>query len=438
MDASNAERLLQHGTKYRDPVSIPRPVHYLDMTNQGVTSSSIDPSQQEFYAALQSSTLQPSSSRVLFVDQERLYSDNSTFVSINLSQSEWLGVLDTCRIPPPALELLYDNNGGSFQHVSYCDDNPQTPCDAAGTVPGPCAYHTCFKLCVWLFEHFVYTRYDFHTQTVFIMVAGTANEAQRAKLGTQFHGQRDIGLFDILLALAHSWALEVEDLRWIADHQTRKFESQTGFSGMNHHGVTPLPPKKLRLRASIASTQENLRVFGRASDHVGELFGFLQDSLRRFNAALASAQGSGMPDRTYRQLSDALAMRISQQRSQAAQIENLKARMAAQWDAINAILSHYNSNLTVDMARDSRTDSVLMRRIAFVTMIFLPATFLATFFSMAFFEVGDGGASFSVSRWIWVYFVCTMPFTILLAWQYMGSDWLIRRVLGISKEEKDE
>lgn len=437
MDASNADRLLRHGTKYRDLKAVPRPLHYLDMTNYGVIPSSIDPSQQELHATLQSSALQPNSARVLFVDQERLYLDNSTLASVNLSQSEWLDVLDTCRIPPPALELLYDNNGGSFQHVSYCNDNPQTPCDAAGTGSGPCAYHTCFKLCVWHYEHFVYARYDFHTQTVFIMVAGTANEAQLAKLVTQFHGQRDIGLFDILLALAHFWALEVEEMRWLANHMTRKYESQTGFSGFNHNGIAPLPPEKLRLRAGMASTQENLRVIGRASDHVGEFFGFLQDSLRRFEAA-SSEQHTGMSGRNHQPLFDALDMRISQQRSQATQIRNLKARMTAQWDIINAILSHYNNNLTVDMARDSRTDSVLMRRIAFVTMIFLPATFLATFFSMVFFEVADGGASFSVSRWIWVYFVCTMPFTVLLAWQYTGSDWLTQRVLGLSKEGKQE
>ena len=70
----------------------------------------------------------------------------------------------------------------------------------------------------------------------------------------------------------------------------------------------------------------------------------------------------------------------------------------------------------MQMARDSRNDSVLVRRIAFVTIIFLPATFMATFFSMSFFHVSDG--RLTVSKWIWLYVVCTLPLTFFLGAAY--------------------
>jgi hypothetical protein len=65
---------------------------------------------------------------------------------------------------------------------------------------------------------------------------------------------------------------------------------------------------------------------------------------------------------------------------------------------VNALLAHHNNDLNVDMARDARSDSVLMRRIALVTMVFLTATSMATFFSMGFFQIQDGDGSLHVSQ----------------------------------------
>ncbi|RBQ87183.1 hypothetical protein FVER53263_20404 [Fusarium verticillioides] len=235
-------------------------------------------------------------------------------------------------IPPPAVELLYDNNGGSFQHLSYCNDNPKVPCTAVFPNSEPCAYHICFKLCVWHFEHFVYARYDFHAQAAFVMIAGDSNGDQLRKVVTQFHGQRDIGLFDILLALLCQWAQEVEEMRWLSDFATQTYESQTGVSTLVHLSRTRVLPEKLRLRTEMVSTQDTLRIIARASEHVGELFEFLQNSLWRFHDVCTEHTGIRTSKRYYQQLYDTIEMRISQQRSQAAQIGNLKLRITSQWD----------------------------------------------------------------------------------------------------------
>ncbi|RHZ65259.1 hypothetical protein CDV55_107418 [Aspergillus turcosus] len=63
-------------------------------------------------------------------------------------------------------------------------------------------------------------------------------------------------------------------------------------------------------------------------------------------------------------------------------------------------------------------DRVSMRIIAIVTLIFLPATFLATFFSMTFFNwnagLADSGRSAIVSQWIWLYFALSVASTLIV------------------------
>ncbi|KAF1810883.1 hypothetical protein P152DRAFT_86949 [Eremomyces bilateralis CBS 781.70] len=71
----------------------------------------------------------------------------------------------------------------------------------------------------------------------------------------------------------------------------------------------------------------------------------------------------------------------------------------------------------------TRRDSADMRVIAGVTLLFLPATFTATFFSTGFFNfqgssVGGGGAT--VSRWLWLYCVITIMLTI-----FVMVTWLV-------------
>ena len=72
-----------------------------------------------------------------------------------------------------------------------------------------------------------------------------------------------------------------------------------------------------------------------------------------------------------------------------------------------------------------------MRRIAAVTTIFLPATFLATFFSMMFFHT-DEGIVLKVSSTIWVYFVCTAVLSLVIVLHFrFASHWQkLRHVFG--------
>ncbi|KAI1271356.1 hypothetical protein F5Y07DRAFT_392801 [Xylaria sp. FL0933] len=78
------------------------------------------------------------------------------------------------------------------------------------------------------------------------------------------------------------------------------------------------------------------------------------------------------------------------------------------------------------VAQHTRRDSELMKSIALLTMVFLPATFVATLFSMGIFEwKGMHGEILSVSPYIWLYIAVTVVITsVTLGTWYL---WAARR-----------
>jgi hypothetical protein len=74
---------------------------------------------------------------------------------------------------------------------------------------------------------------------------------------------------------------------------------------------------------------------------------------------------------------------------------------------------------TKKLALLSRKDSTDMRVIAAVTLIFLPATFTATFFSTSFLDFTPAESD-HVSSWIWLYWVLTFGLTVIVmsAWWF--------------------
>jgi hypothetical protein len=115
-------------------------------------------------------------------------------------------------------------------------------------------------------------------------------------------------------------------------------------------------------------------------------------------------------------------------------------------------LAHTKTNM--DIALETKRDGSQMKSIALLTMIFLPATFVATLFSMSFFNWNpDAGAAAaapspsitpdpsdpssdaaaipsmppdrpSVSHWIWIYFVISIVLTLVTVTTYL---WWTRR-----------
>ncbi|KAK7931088.1 hypothetical protein PG985_001800 [Apiospora marii] len=74
-----------------------------------------------------------------------------------------------------------------------------------------------------------------------------------------------------------------------------------------------------------------------------------------------------------------------------------------------------------EMARDNRRDTVVMKGIGYLTLLFLPGTFFSTLFSMP--SLGGPGL---VSEQFWVFWICTIPTTIIV---WAVFDWCTNRYL---------
>ncbi|CAJ2510187.1 Uu.00g060870.m01.CDS01 [Anthostomella pinea] len=133
-------------------------------------------------------------------------------------------------------------------------------------------------------------------------------------------------------------------------------------------------------------------------------------------------------------------------------------RLHIQRQALYNIMAQKESKLNLEMAAQqrrlahaSKRDSTAMKTLSLLGAVFLPGTFLASVFSMTFFDFNVGednssGDGAEVSREIWIYFAVTVPLTlvIVLSWwfldhrrekQYAAEDLDIEQ--GIASMEKD-
>ncbi|PVF91184.1 hypothetical protein CPB86DRAFT_830705 [Serendipita vermifera] len=91
---------------------------------------------------------------------------------------------------------------------------------------------------------------------------------------------------------------------------------------------------------------------------------------------------------------------------------NLKiSRLAARQNHFNMIV-----------ASATRRDSIDMRIIAGVTLVFLPGTFVATLFSSSFWNFQPPKDGRVVSSWIWLYCIVTgiLTFLVLALWRHLS------------------
>lgn len=83
--------------------------------------------------------------------------------------------------------------------------------------------------------------------------------------------------------------------------------------------------------------------------------------------------------------------------------------------------------LSLGLAKDSRTvatasrrDSSSMKALATVTVLFLPGTFISSLFSMSMFDWNAGKQV--ISDRFWIYWVVTMPLTLLTVISWLMWD----------------
>ncbi|OAP56622.1 hypothetical protein AYL99_08734 [Fonsecaea erecta] len=386
----------------------------VDLTETGPHSFVLSPTDSQFDERLRMTDLSHGSTRIIFVSQKRLCLKNYTTSRYGLQHSTWLRILSSGDIPPDAVQLIHENNGCRGSHTSFCSDVRSIPCRTKASSnklwETLCAYHIWLKPRPWWNEeHFVYARHDFHSTRKLLLVVGTSLDAQRQRVLSQFRSVTQPHLFSVLLALTTTWTKDLEEFVWEQDFSTQRLESDTGWSTVGHTQLKPLPREKLALRKDVIFTKDALSHALRASESFDELFTFLSKEIHSipldcYKVKLRSDQ-----------LKDAFLQQSCKQWHQKSQAQGLMERLDTQWKIVSALMAQHNNSLNYQIATDSRVDTVIMRRISFVTIAFLPATFLATFFSMSFFHVTSDDLAASPA--IWIYVACVVPLTLAIAWQ---------------------
>ncbi|KAI1121220.1 hypothetical protein F5Y10DRAFT_256733 [Nemania abortiva] len=94
--------------------------------------------------------------------------------------------------------------------------------------------------------------------------------------------------------------------------------------------------------------------------------------------------------------------------------------------AFNTVAQH-DASTSVQIGRATQSDSVTMKTIAFVTLAFLPPTFVSAIFSMSFFNY-SAESGWAISDKFWLYWAFAVPITVLTVivwycylWQHNGS-----------------
>ncbi|KIV93304.1 hypothetical protein PV10_04528 [Exophiala mesophila] len=96
------------------------------------------------------------------------------------------------------------------------------------------------------------------------------------------------------------------------------------------------------------------------------------------------------------------------------------------------------ANDTQILARESKRDSTAMKAIAFVTMIFLPGTFLSSVFSMNLFEWDAPHSSDVVNHRMWVYWAVAVPLTIMVVVFYLLWEKYMMKMYQKSVKPKED
>ncbi|KAF6827540.1 protein kinase [Colletotrichum plurivorum] len=89
-------------------------------------------------------------------------------------------------------------------------------------------------------------------------------------------------------------------------------------------------------------------------------------------------------------------------------------------------LTHTKTN--IDIALSTKRDGSQMKSIALLTMVFLPATFVASLFSMTFFQWIPEDSDQTVSPYLWIYFVVALGLTLLTVglWYLFANNRKVR------------
>ncbi|KAH0846598.1 hypothetical protein FOPE_11564 [Fonsecaea pedrosoi] len=223
--------------------------------------------------------------------------------------------------------------------------------------------------------------------------------------------------------------LPVTLLRWQVDDIINEL-NKTKKSLMNHDrgfGSKPVPELKSIKKVLFELRQKNFFLRHRR-DFAREFAETLLETFRAIERRHSS------PDETA-VYSPSMIARVA---SQQAMLKSVERDLETTASRIESQLDFADGQMREAFAR---RDSTSMKVIAIVTVIFLPATFIATIFSMGIFDWHAGqpdNDTTIVSSWLWLYFVLSIVLTAIIVVVWKLASKRIERKLAKESEEKWE
>ncbi|KAF5504995.1 hypothetical protein CGCS363_v004361 [Colletotrichum siamense] len=152
-----------------------------------------------------------------------------------------------------------------------------------------------------------------------------------------------------------------------------------------------------------------------------KILGATEDAMQSFWTNIPSNEKT----EDMRRLHSSLQDRLSLQRARLVGLDSYTSVSIERLDIqrsmvsfITAEIAQNDSKLNLQIAgdqrqlsNDSKSDSKAMKALSLLGATFLPGTFLASIFSMTFFDFQEGS---SLSPKIWIYFALTIPLTVLV------------------------
>lgn len=94
-------------------------------------------------------------------------------------------------------------------------------------------------------------------------------------------------------------------------------------------------------------------------------------------------------------------------------LRGARQRKETAMNLVYNLVAQQDIETNMEIARDTRRDSSSMKAIAILTMIFLPASSVSSFFGMGFFS-NDGSNELQVAHQWWMFIVVTLPVTAIV------------------------
>jgi hypothetical protein len=319
----------------------------------------------------------------------------------------------------------------------------------------------------------IYFHYDFGAKTVILMVFGSYLVEIESRLLQLFPPGRTVPMsgrddpFVVITAVMAEYSSMMEYERRRLDFSVRDQESKTGVTAHFYdESLRAQATEYGDLIRALRLVEGYVMSFARILDFQVGLLRFLEEQHMRFQTLSQSCGENVERNPMTLRVGDSLQQSLSLTTHRLEQVKTLDRRIQIQLGVVRMfflprsvikLISHQVQNLisqndsrvnilvatqSANIAMDTRKDSVAMKTIAGITMVFLPGTFVAvscpflfrgcldlnrynppqTFFSMVFFHIeGNDSNIFAVNSYWWLYLAVTIPLTLAvgLAWYGM-------------------